>query len=228
MQQDSFYQETLTQGVALIEFGHGGYRGRCYYSEPIAHGLGEGTVRLSFAILDEAAYDNAPHTGSQLLFGDLSAFAESSYIPSVPNMKIGAVLFPDQGVFRIGVRLMENTAQKSVRIVWWASRLDAKARPAAILPDTVLEDPSEEFSDQPDENAFYITNAPRVLRLRESFRFRLMLPKSGGTPVWTIKEAGGGTITPDGLYTAPSAPGIFEIQASLDDQITSVYIMVRE
>ncbi|MBQ7915643.1 MAG: hypothetical protein IJ315_02495 [Firmicutes bacterium] len=227
MSQDIFFQETLTQGITTIFLKSGGYRGRCYYSDKIAHGLGEGTVQLSFAVLDEAGYDNGPLNGSHLIFGDLSAFEESSYLPGVPAVKIGAVLFPEQGQFQIGIRLQENTPLSQLKIAWWASRLEPKTRPAVILPDTVLDEPDELLS-QPDENAFFITNAPRVLRTGKQFSFHVAMPKAGGTPVWTVKEPGGGTITQEGVYTAPSVPGIFEIQASLGEQITSVYIMVKE
>ena len=227
MSQDIFFQETLTQGVATISLKGGGYRGRCYYSEKIAHGLGEGVVHLSFAVQDEAGYDDTPLNGPQLLFGDLSAFEESSYIPGVPAVKIGAVLFPEQGQFQIGVRLQENTPLSQLQIAWWASRLEPKTLPAVILPDTVLDEPDALLS-KPDENAFFITNAPRVLRTGKQFAFHVAMPKVGGIPVWTVKEPGGGTITQDGVYTAPSVPGIFEIQAALGDQITSVYIMVKE
>ena len=39
MVQNVFFQETLTQGTAVIALDHGGYRGRCYYSAKIPHGL---------------------------------------------------------------------------------------------------------------------------------------------------------------------------------------------
>lgn len=230
MAQEIFYQETLTQGTAEIALPDGGHRGRCYYSSDIVHGLGEGTVRLSFAVLDSGGYEDGPLEQTQLLFGDADALEESDYIPGIPSMKIGAVLYPQRGAFRIGVRLQGNTSCRRLSIAWWASRLEAKTRPAAILPETLIsEAPLPSSLEGPaDEDAFYIANAPRVLRVRETFRFCLQLPRSGGTPTWEVKESGGGTITPEGVYTAPSVPGIFEITARLGSQITSVYIMVRE
>ncbi len=226
MVQNVFFQETLTQGTAVIALDHGGYRGRCYYSARIPHGLGEGDVHLSFALIDPDGYEEGPVEGEQLLFGDMDAFSESSYIPGIPAVKIGAILYPKQGVFQIGVCLKENTSCPQLKIAWRASRLEAKSRPAAILPEPVMEE--EPLYQEADENAFYIANAPRVLRTGESFHFYLVMPKNGGTPVWTIREPFGGQITPEGVYTAPAIPGIFEIQASLNGQITSVYIMVRE
>ncbi len=228
MPQDVFFQETVTQGTVTILLEGGGYRGRCFYSPKIPHGLGEGDVHLSLALLDPGGYEEGLVQGedTQFVFGDVDAFSESSYIPGIPAVKLGAVLYRGQGVFQIGVCLKENTSCSRLQVSWRASRLEPKTRPAAILPEPVMEE--QELREDVDENAFYIANAPRVLRTGESFRFYLVMPKTGGTPAWTIREPFGGSITPEGVYTAPSIPGIFEVQASLDGQITSVYIMVRE
>ena len=230
MAQDVFFQETLTQGISRIQFSGGGHRGRCYYSDKIPHGLGEGTVYLTFAAMDEMGFEETPLSGTQLLFGDTAAFEESGYVSGVPLLRIGAVLYAEEGCFRIGVRLLENTSLTELKIAWRASRLDPKARPSALLPDTVLEEIplTEDFSVPEDPAAFYITNAPRILRVEESFAFHLALPEGGGTPVWSVCENGGGTVTQNGVYTAPSVPGIFEVRAALNDQLTSVYIMVKE
>ena len=66
MVQNVFFQETLTQGTAVIALDHGGYRGRCYYSAKIPHGLGEGDVHLSFALIDPDGYEEGPVEGEQL------------------------------------------------------------------------------------------------------------------------------------------------------------------
>ena len=56
MPQDVFFQETVTQGTVTILLEGGGYRGRCFYSPKIPHGLGEGDVHLSLALLDPGGY----------------------------------------------------------------------------------------------------------------------------------------------------------------------------
>ena len=128
MPQEIFYQETLTQGTAVIDLPEGGHRGRCYYSGEIAHGLGEGTVRLSFAAMDSQGYEEGPLEHTQILFGDSDTLEESVYVPGIPSFKLGAVLYPDRGTFRIGVRLLENTSCRQLSIAWWASRLEPKTR----------------------------------------------------------------------------------------------------
>ena len=66
MAQDVFFQETLTQGVSHIEFRGGGHRGRCYYSDKISHGLGEGTVYLTFAAMDEMGFEETLRNAAAL------------------------------------------------------------------------------------------------------------------------------------------------------------------
>ncbi|MFR5072275.1 MAG: hypothetical protein ACLTDS_09150 [Bianqueaceae bacterium] len=47
---------------------------------------------------------------------------------------------------------------------------------------------------------------------------------------WKVLGQGGGSIDHNGMYTAPNVQGVFQIEASLDDQEkkTTVYIMIKE
>lgn len=39
----------------------------------------------------------------------------------------------------------------------------------------------------------------------------------GGTAVWSVVEAGGGTVTSDGRYTAPATPGVYTVRVALQE-----------
>ena len=84
-----------SQGTVTILLEGGGYRGRCFYSPKIPHCLGEGDVHLSLALLDPGGYEEGLVQGedTQFVFGDVDAFSESSYIPGIPAVKLGAVLY---------------------------------------------------------------------------------------------------------------------------------------
>ncbi len=230
MEQDNFSRwrnkKVMVSGKKRTALGRmeiflprGGQPGRCYYSDETEHGLGPGPVRLSFAFGDAFAYQNGPLESEQLLFGSLNVFEESEYIPGMPPVDIGAILFQDRGTFKVGIRLASSIPQKQIVIYWWAE---------------TLEELEPEEKDTPTEAAteeFFIENAPKFLRKGMKYQFQCALPKGYDGPVhWKVLGQGGGSIDHNGMYTAPNVQGVFQIEASLDDQEkkTTVYIMIKE
>lgn len=68
---------------------------------------------------------------------------------------------------------------------------------------------------------------PSTLTLRPgaSTAFSALISDATGTPgvgygpalVWRVLESGGGSVTPEGLYTAPSAPGVYHVAAESEE-----------
>ena len=228
MEQDNFSRwrnkKVMVSGKKRTALGRmeiylprGGQPGRCYYSEETEHGLGMGPVRLSFAFGDPFAYQNGPLESEQLLFGSLNVFEESEYIPGMPPVDIGAILFQDRGTFKVGIRLGSSIPQKQIVIYWWAETLEELSR--------------EEETEAEEAEEFFIENAPKFLRRGMKYQFRCAMPSGCEGPVhWKVLGQGGGSIDRYGMYTAPDTQGVFQIEASLDDQEkkTAVYIMIKE
>ena len=119
----------------------------------------------------------------------------------------------ERGSFVIGIRLLEATSAEDVRIRWTAQLLpeDAGARTEQrirVLPD------------KPE------------LRCMQSRYFRTETENlNAATILWEVCTPGGGTITRDGMYTAPDTEGIYEVRAFCqeDPRIrSSVFVIVRE
>ena len=118
------------------------------------------------------------------------------------------------GTFRIGLRLVEPTMNRYVRVNW-----------------TAIRDAKEKVHDV-EETALLIRPDILYLKTRETFflepEFRGIAP----TPVtWSIREENGGTIEPNGKYTAPNVPGIFEVSAAstrYENLRASIYVVVRD
>ncbi|MFQ9801990.1 MAG: hypothetical protein ACLR23_27330 [Clostridia bacterium] len=92
-------------------------------------------------------------------------FEESEYIPGMPPVDIGAILFQDRGTFKVGIRLASSIPQKQIVIYWWAE---------------TLEELEPEEKDTPTEAAteeFFIENAPKFLRKGMKYQFQCALPK---------------------------------------------------
>jgi len=57
------------------------------------------------------------------------------------------------------------------------------------------------------------------LQQGQAVQFRTVMENWTGGVMWSVNEAGGGTVTPDGMYTAPAADGVYTVIArSVIDQ----------
>lgn len=188
--------------------------GRCFYTEPIRTGLGPGLFCLTFALADADGYDGGLLPAERLLFGDPGVFAQSSYVPGIPAVRLGAYAEPSEGTFRLGVMLLDRAVRCRLRIRWWAEKTEAE--PAVKAPAEGV-------------NEFYISNAPKSLKTGQKYQLSCVRPEGAQKVRWEVLTEGGGEITSYGMYTAPTERGIYQVQAVLEktQQTASVYLMVR-
>ena len=206
--------ENLACGEVYLKLGGIEQAGRCFYSDNIDTGFGPGPFRVSFAVADDCGFENGLLTEERLLFGDSRVFAQTPYIPGIPAVQIGVCANPANGTFRLGVMLMENAVRCRLRIRWWAERI---REPEAEKP----------ASEEPP--AFYISNAPKALKVGQKYQLSCAGPDGRGRVEWEILTPNGGEITSYGMYTAPERPGIYQVAAKLAEtgQTAAIYLMVR-
>ncbi|WP_166240055.1 hypothetical protein [Paenibacillus turpanensis] len=99
---------------------------RSFISTEIEHGLGEGSVWV-FTALEESGEDalsDMLDTRERMYFGEADVFKGTEYETDLPELKIGSIVYPLKGTFRIGIRLLQATEATKVRIRWWACRTD--------------------------------------------------------------------------------------------------------
>jgi hypothetical protein len=105
---------------AASPFGRGG---KSYVSAEIEHGLGLGNLFI-FTGIEEVSQDDyisdILSSSERLYYGSADVFKGSEYEPSGPDVKIGTILYPKKGTFRIGVRLQQPTEATQINIRWWA------------------------------------------------------------------------------------------------------------
>ena len=190
--------------------------GRCFYTDVLDAGLGAGMIYLSFAVVDQGGYDQGLLSEGRLLYGDAEVFAQSSYVPGVPAVKLGAWVDPSKGVFRLGVCLLSHAVQCRLAIRWWAQKMDS-------------EDDGEKEEGENLRDDFYIKTMPKMMKVGRKFQFSCVKPDDDDVVEWRVLSPGGGSIDRAGMYTAPDNPGIYQIQAVLPDKgrETSIYLMVK-
>ena len=136
---------------------------------------------------------------------------------SAPNVKIAAIVNSEKGTVRLGVRLKEKTTAQAVDIRWWAYK------PVEI---------KEEEEDLVIDENVKVVITPNTTRVKplESVRFEAHIDGAISQEVrWEMAEPNTGTIDNNGLYTAPSKEGVYEVKAysvKFENKSDSAYVVV--
>lgn len=207
--------DNIATGVERINLGFNPKVGKSYYSYEFVHGLGEGNVAIVTAIDNKANY--LTDEKGLLVFGDKGIFTKEEISISAPNVEIAAVANSEKGTIRIGVRLQEKTNLQAVDIRWWAFK------------------PSENRKDDDDlviDENVKVVITPNTTRVKplEQVRFEAHIEGAKSQEIrWSMAENNTGTIDNNGLYTAPSKEGVYEIKAysvKFEDKSDSAYVVV--
>ena len=118
---------------------------------------------------------------------------------------------------RLGVRLKEKTTAQAIDVRWWAFK------PAEI------EEQQEDLVIDENVRVVITPNTARVKPL-EQIRFEAHIEGAISQEVrWAMAENNTGTIDNNGLYTAPSKEGVYEIKAysvKFENKSDSAYVVV--
>lgn len=207
--------DNIMTGVERINLGFNPKVGKSYYSYEFVHGLGEGNIAVVTAIDNKA--NSLSDDKGLLVFGDKGIFTKEEISISAPNVQIGAVVNSEKGTLRLGVRLREKTTAQAVDVRWWAMK------PAEIQ--------EEEEDIVIDENVRVVIT-PNTTRIRplETVRFEAHIEGAVSQEVrWGMAEPNTGTIDNNGLYTAPSKEGVYEVKAysvKFENKSDSAYVVV--
>lgn len=181
-----------------------------FFSQDIPHNLGIGDVSLTLSVeFSEAG-------SRRLLFGSGEVFAAKSDVKAVPRIETAAVLNPETGTFRVGLRLMDYVEGHTVRVRWFAYK------------------PTRDTAQLRTRDNIVVRITPDIQKLKPLERIRFKADVEGAedkTVIWSVNDADGGNIDDNGLYQAPSAAGTYEIVACSradEESRTSAFVIVEE
>lgn len=207
--------DNIITGVERINLGFNPKVGKTYYSYEFVHGLGDGNVAVVAAIDNKANY--LTDEKGLLVFGDKSIFPKEEISISAPNVQIAAIANSEKGTIRLGVRLQDKTTSQAVDIRWWAFKpIEAKKEEEELVID---------------ENVKVIIT-PNTVRVKplEQVRLKAHIEGSSSQEIrWSMAENNTGTIDNNGLYTAPSKEGVYEVKAysiKYEGKSDSAYVVV--
>jgi hypothetical protein len=199
--------QSIATGSVVIDLGIGGQEGQRFYSEEISHGLGLGPVFITLGEAYTASDD------SELVFGVPTVF-EDEADTIIANVDLAAKVNVAKGTFVIGARIITTTNARKLRVHWLATR-----------------DDKENIYNMETKRIFIKPDMANV-EVRESCYFEAIFANIADRRIkWSVKEAEGGTIDKNGMYTAPNVPGVYEIiveSRAHPDIKASTFVVVRE
>lgn len=207
--------DNIVTGIERINLGFNPKVGKSYFSYEFVHGLGEGNVAVVTAIDNSANY--LTDDKGLLVFGDKNIFTKDEISISSPSVSIGAIVNSEKGTVKLGVKLLEKTTAQAVDIRWWAFK-----------PAEIAQDDDDIIIDE-NVRVVITPNTARIKPL-EQIRFEAHIDGAISQEVrWAMAENNTGTIDNNGLYTAPSKEGVYEIKAysvKFENKSDSAYIVV--
>lgn len=194
----------IASGSVTIELGIGGIAGQKFFSEPVVHGLGLGNV----AVVAGLVYGKKD---GRVCYGDGDIFGEKGHGICA---KLAVRADQEEGTFVVGMQLLEPTKEERATVYW-----------------TALRDGKEQKKEK-EAKTLFIKPDMVYLTLREDYCFEAVLTGGSDRSVeWSVREAVGGNIDGNGMYTAPNIPGIYEIVAksvSYPELTASAFAVVRD
>lgn len=186
----------MTTGTVTLKAGLDMEAGRVLYSEELAHGLGPGPVLMEFGVENVYPVANIPQNRTDLLLGDVSLFAQPGGTYDAP-IERGVRIHPDKGTFELAVRLKGRLRQTALRLRWFAWR------PEEALPP-------------PEPPGKLLRLKPDMLRVApgEAVQFTPVFAEGAPAPCeFSVEGRRSGSVTRDGVYTAPDRPGLYMVCA---------------
>ena len=149
------------------------------------------------------------NSGNNTVYGNTEIFKED-----VPPVKLAAKLDPSKGSFVIGVLSTATIMNDFLEVKW-----------------TAIRDVDETMNEK-NEMKILIKPSSLVLKPRESRYLDAVCSNMANKTVrWSVVPETGGNIDSNGLYSAPSTEGVYEViaqSAVYPDIKASVMVVVRE
>ncbi|MBR4529105.1 MAG: hypothetical protein IKO80_02380 [Lachnospiraceae bacterium] len=205
----------IATGVLEIPLGRNARLGDIRYSGEIAHGLGKGNVYVEIGYEyisdDRTLGGNAKST----IYGNPDLFAKQT--EELVNVETAVRVLNDKGSFVVAARLLRNIDYLVLTFRWVAMKFPA-GNDLELIEDYYDKSISAE--------------TPTVtMGTKESHYFGVQFHNMKACSItYELTAAGSGEISADGIYTAPSKEGVYEIHIYCTDMpviCTYAYAIVK-
>lgn len=205
----------IATGIVEIPIGDHAKKGDICYSDEIMHGLGTGNVYVAvgYEYLEEDEF--LERTAKSTIYGDPDLFgAAGQKVAAESAVKV----LNDKGSFVVGLKLKANIDMIVLTYRWVAVRCDRERS-------------GEEMETDYSQSISVVTPTV-ILGAREKYFFQVEYHNMKPCSVtYALTDYDSGEISSDGIYTAPSAEGVYEIRIYCTDRPgihTYAYAIVRK
>lgn len=202
-------------GIVEIPLGENAKKGDICYSGEIMHGLGPGNVyvEVGYEYLEENSFNKTPAKAT--VYGNPELFEKDKVgVDAQTAVKV----LNDKGSFVVAVKLLQNVRMLVLTYRWVAIRYDS-------------ENLKEELETYTNQSISALTPTI-VLGTKESYFFQIKYNNMKECSLtYEMTEPGSGEVSADGIYTAPSKEGVYEIKISCTDKpmiCTYAYAIVKK
>lgn len=199
MPENTWKHKDFVTGAFDISIGNAQDAGKTFFSEEIMHGLGEGPVYVEVAY--EFLNKENGNLKQEIVFGDGELFAAGDAEEKQMQIACGVKVFPERGTFIVAVRPKNKTIKSSLRVRWYACK---------------AEDTGKNIGKRKDKQGMIIispdtiTTTPRgIVQIQPKF---VNMPYEACS--YEVLDQAGGKIDNNGIYTAPTAEGVYEVKVS--------------
>lgn len=192
----------ITTGIVEIPIGDHAKKGDLCFSDEIMHGLGTGNVYVAvgYEYLEEDAL--LERTAKATVYGDPNLFEPAGQkVAAETAVKV----LHDKGSFIVGLKLKAAIDMIVLTYRWVAVRCERERS-----GDEVETDNAQSIS---------VVTPTVILGTREKYFFQVEYHNMKPCPVtYALSEYDSGEISADGIYTAPSVEGVYEIRIYCTDR----------
>ena len=206
----------IATGIVEIPIGGRAKANKVFYSGEIMHGLGAGVVYVEIGqeyIEDDAAYGaNVKST----IYGNADLFEKNA--GKNPKAATAVKVLNDKGSFITAARFSEDTECLMLTYRWIAIKFAGNG----------IQDMMGAGAGQWIE----VETPTAVIGTKEEHYFGVKFHNMEKCSIaYEVSDSYGGTITPDGVYTAPNKEGVYEIKIYCMEQpyiCTYAYAVVKK
>ena len=206
----------IATGTLEIPLGRNAREGDIRYSGEVAHGLGQGNVYVdigySYVSDDPAMGANQKST----IYGNPDLFSYQNQ--RLADVETAVKVLNEKGSFVVAARLLRNVEYLVLSFRWVAIRFPSG-------DDIEL---TEDYYDK----SISVDTPTVIMGTKESHFFGVRFNNMKTASVtYELTSPGSGEISSDGIYTAPSKEGVYEIRIYCTDMpviCTYAYAIVRK
>ncbi len=206
--------QNVATGILEIPLGRNARAGDIRYSGEITHGLGSGNVYVSIGYEYLSADQTLGASAKSTVYGNPELFSRQAQ--QLVDAETAVRVLNDKGSFVVAAKLLHDVEFLVLTYRWVAIRF-----------------PGGEEQDVADYYGKSITakNPTVVMRPKESYYFGVQFNNMEPCSItYELTAPGSGEVTMDGIYTAPSKDGVYEVRIYCSDMpmvCTYAYAIVK-